>query len=115
MAESIHPARARAAGLLAVTLVLAGCGPGGGQPHGAGGGMPPAVVAVQVVSPRTLPVEFEYPSQIAGSREVEVRARVSGILLKRNFAEGAAVRAGQSLFTLDAAPFAWRPRVPKPT
>ena len=105
MADRTFPARERIAGLLAVSLALAGCGPGGAPPHGAGGGMPPAVVAVQEVSARTVPVEFEYPAQIAGSREVEVRARVSGILLKRNFAEGAAVRAGQSLFNLDAAPF----------
>ena len=67
--------------------------------------MPPAVVAVQEVKARAVPVEFEYPAQTAGSREVEVRARVSGILLKRNFSEGAAVRAGQSLFTLDSAPY----------
>jgi membrane fusion protein (multidrug efflux system) len=67
--------------------------------------MPPAVVAVQEVKARSVPVEFEYPAQTAGSREVEVRARVNGILLKRNFEEGAAVRAGQSLFTLDSAPF----------
>jgi len=67
--------------------------------------MPPALVAVEEVKARTIPVEFEYPAQTAGSREAEVRARVSGILLHRNFDEGAAVRAGQSLFTLDSAPF----------
>jgi len=105
MAERIFPARARIAGLLVASLALAACGPGGGQPHGAGGGMPPAVVAVQEVKARTVPVEFEYPAQTAGSREVEVRARVNGILLKRNFTEGAAVRAGQSLFSLDSAPY----------
>jgi RND family efflux transporter MFP subunit len=88
---------------IAIAAVLAGCGPQGGAPHG--GGMPPAVVAVQEVKPRTVAVEFEYPAQTAGSREVEVRARVSGILLKRNFTEGAPVRAGQSLFSLDAAPY----------
>jgi membrane fusion protein (multidrug efflux system) len=37
-------------------------------------------------------------------REVEVRARVSGILAKRNFAQGSVVKKGQLLFTLDAAP-----------
>ena len=105
MAHRNLPARARAAGLLAASLALAACGPSGGPPHGAGGGMPPAVVAVQEVQSRNVPVEFEYPAQVAGSREVEVRARVSGILLKRNFAEGASVKAGQSLFNLDAAPF----------
>jgi len=36
---------------------------------------------------------------------VEVRARVSGILLKRNYEEGAAVRPGQSLFLIDPAQY----------
>jgi membrane fusion protein, multidrug efflux system len=67
--------------------------------------MPPTVVAVQEVKAHAVPIEFEYPAQTAGSREVEVRARVNGILLKRNFTEGAPVRAGQSLFSLDAAPY----------
>ena len=89
---------------MAVVLALAGCGEKGGPPAG-GGGMPPAVVAVQEVKARTVPVEYEYPAQTAGSREVEVRARVNGILLKRNFTEGAPVRAGQSLYTLDSAPY----------
>ena len=34
-----------------------------------------------------------------------MRARVTGILLTRNFSEGAAVKKGQSLFTIDPAPF----------
>ncbi|HEY4999808.1 MAG TPA: efflux RND transporter periplasmic adaptor subunit, partial [Usitatibacter sp.] len=67
--------------------------------------MPPALVAVKEVKPATVPVEFEYPAQTAGSREAEVRSRVGGILLKRNYEEGAAVRAGQSLFTIDSAPY----------
>jgi len=90
--------------LFVLALLLAACGPGGPGGHG-GGGMPPAVVAVQEVQPKTIPVEFEYPAQTAGSREVEVRARVSGILQKRNYEEGAPVRAGQSLFTLDSATY----------
>jgi membrane fusion protein (multidrug efflux system) len=67
--------------------------------------MPPALVAIQEVKPRSVAIEFEYPAQTAGSREVEVRARVPGILLKRNYTEGAAVQAGQSLFTLDSAQY----------
>ena len=90
--------------ILAVLLVACGK-PEGGPGAGPGGGMPPAVVAVQVVQPRTIPVEFEYPAQTAGSREVEVRARVGGILLKRNYEEGGPVRAGQSLFTIDSATY----------
>ena len=98
-----RPSRALPVAILA-TLALAACGPKG-PPGGGHGGMPPALVAVQEVQPKTIAVEFEYPAQTAGSREAEVRARVSGILLRRNFEEGAAVRAGQSLFTLDSAPF----------
>ncbi len=94
----------RAAVLVAAALALAACGPKG-PPAAGQGGMPPALVAVEEVKAATIPVEFEYPAQTAGSREAEVRARVSGILLHRNFEEGAAVRAGQSLFTLDSAPF----------
>jgi membrane fusion protein (multidrug efflux system) len=64
------------------------------------------VVAVAEVQPRTIPVEFEYPAQTAGSREVEVRSRVQGILQSRNYEEGARVQRGQSLFTIDPAPYA---------
>jgi membrane fusion protein (multidrug efflux system) len=100
----MHRLRSPAVPAIFAAFVLAACQPQGGAPHG-GGGMPPATVAVAEVKPRAVAVEFEYPAQTAGSREVEVRARVSGILLKRNFEEGAAVRAGQSLFSLDAAPY----------
>jgi membrane fusion protein (multidrug efflux system) len=75
------------------------------QSNQAPGGMPPPEVNVVVVQPRDLPATFEYVGQIAGIREVEVRPRVSGILERWNYTEGAAVKAGQSLFTIDPAPF----------
>lgn len=93
----------------AAALLLQACGPGGGQGgpggHGGMGGMPPPEVNVVTVQPKTIPVVFEYTGQTAGSREVEVRARVAGILQKRNFAEGGAVQQGQSLYTIDPASF----------
>ena len=58
-----------------------------------------------VVAPRNLPANFEYIAEIAGVREVEVRPRISGILEKWNFTEGSRVSAGQSLFSIDAAPY----------
>ena len=90
-------------------LALAGCGPSGGADKGGHkgppGGMPAPEVTVMTVAPKAIPVAFEYVGQTTGSREVEVRARVTGILLKRNFDEGGPVKQGQSLFSIDPAPF----------
>jgi membrane fusion protein (multidrug efflux system) len=89
--------------ILASAAALAACGPSGnGAPHG---GMPPAEVRTITVRPQVVLAPFEYTGQTAGSREVEVRARVTGILLKRSFQEGGAVKQGQSLYTIDPAPF----------
>jgi membrane fusion protein (multidrug efflux system) len=91
--------------ILACIAQLAACGPSGkgnGAPHG---GMPPAEVRTTTVQPQVVLAPFEYTGQTAGSREVEVRARVTGILLKRSFVEGGAVKQGQSLYTIDPAPF----------
>ena len=100
-----HSRRSRVALLVLGAALVSACGPKEQHGEGHGGAMPPALVAVQEVRPRTIPVQFEYPAQTAGSREVEVRARVPGILLKRNYEEGATVRAGQSLFTLDSGQY----------
>jgi membrane fusion protein (multidrug efflux system) len=91
-----------------LSVVLAACGQSNGSEKKGGHpgmGMPPPEVSVEAVTPRTLPLAFEYVGQTAGSREVEVRARVAGIILKRNFTEGAPVKEGQSLYTIDSAPF----------
>ena len=92
---------------LLLALVVAACGQSNGSEKkgGPGMGMPPPEVSVETVTPRTLALAFEYVGQTAGSRDVEVRARVSGIILKRNFTEGAPVKEGQSLYTIDPAPF----------
>jgi membrane fusion protein (multidrug efflux system) len=106
----------RSFAVAAFVALAAGCSPSGGQekgdPHAKGkkgggpmAGMPPPEVQVAVVQPKSLAVVFEYTGQAAGSREAEVRARVGGILLKRNFDEGKPVKQGQSLYSIDPAPF----------
>jgi membrane fusion protein (multidrug efflux system) len=90
----------RAALALSVGLLVAGCGPAGGPPP-----FPPPVVSVIAVEAKDVPVTYEYVAQTAGYREVEVRARVAGILVKRNFREGGAVKKGESLYTIDPEPF----------
>ena len=90
------------AALSLTCLSLAGCG----KPSNQGPAqMPPPEVTVALVEPREITVTFDAVGQTAGVREVEVRPRVTGILQKWNYTEGSQVKAGQSLFTIDPAPF----------
>src|SRR5260221_2333871 len=98
--------------LLLLLAPLAACASSSGQEKGPPGkkgggpmGMGAAEVVVVAVEAKSLAVAFEYTGQTAGSREAEVRARVGGILLKRNFTEGARVKKGQSLYSIDPAQF----------
>ena len=62
-------------------------------------------VSVMQVTPKDIPLSFEFSARAQGSKETEVRARVGGILLKRNFVEGSRVEEGQILFEIDPAPY----------
>src|SRR5260370_2198926 len=66
---------------------------------------PPLAVSVVAVAPREVPVSFEAVGRTEGSREVQVRARVSGILERQLYNEGDAVPAGAPLFRIERAPF----------
>jgi membrane fusion protein, multidrug efflux system len=71
----------------------------------AGATSPPLSVSVVRVDLQSVPIVLESVGQAEGSREVEIRARVSGILEKRLYTEGTAVKAGQTLFVIDRAPY----------
>lgn len=103
----LRPSLPRAAllPLSLIALTLAACGKGDGGPGGHAGFGGPVPVSTVTVQPESFPVTLEYAAQTLGSREVEVRARVTGILEKRNYKEGGLVKAGQSLFSIDPAPF----------
>jgi membrane fusion protein (multidrug efflux system) len=88
----------------AVLSLLSGCGKNG-QAAGPPGGMPPMPVTVIEAKPQQVPVIIESVGQTEGSKDVEVRARVSGILTKQLYKEGDKVKEGSVLFTIDRAPF----------
>jgi membrane fusion protein (multidrug efflux system) len=67
--------------------------------------MLPMPVAVRVVKQQTVPVFVEAVGQAEGAKEVEVRARVGGILQRQLYREGEPIRAGAPMFTIDRAPF----------
>lgn len=84
---------------IAAGLALAGCGKQQAQQA------PPAPeVTVQTVDSQPVPLELTYTARTVGSREVEVRARVGGIVLKRRFQEGSRVVEGQPMFLIDPEP-----------
>jgi membrane fusion protein (multidrug efflux system) len=88
-----------AAVAIAASLALVGCGKQ--QQNQA----PPAPeVTVQTVDNKPVPLELTYPARTFGSREVDVRARVGGIVLKRRYQEGSRVTQGQPLFLIDPEP-----------
>lgn len=76
-------------------FALAGCG---GEPPAA----PPAPeVIVETIATQDLPLSLKYPARVSGSRVVEVRARVSGIIVERSYREGQPVAAGDVLFRIE--------------
>jgi membrane fusion protein (multidrug efflux system) len=94
---------------LALLAALAACSnkeepkAGGGAP--AGGGMPPATVGVLTVAPQVVGLLSELPGRVEAVRVAQVRARVTGVVQKRQFVEGSEVRVGQPLFLIDPAPY----------
>lgn len=93
---------------MTAVAVLAGCGQGDAQEEKAAAAKaaPPALaVSVIEVAPRAVPVAFEAVGRTEGSREVQVRARVTGILERQLFTEGDTVKAGAPLYRIERAPF----------
>ena len=65
---------------------------------------PPAVKVVHVIK-QDVPVYLEAIGETRGDAEVEVRARVEGVLQSVNFAEGRLVKKGDLLYTIDPREF----------
>ncbi|KAF1710576.1 efflux transporter periplasmic adaptor subunit [Pseudoxanthomonas kalamensis DSM 18571] len=91
------PVRTIALGCVAA-LALAACKP---QEQPA---PPPPEVGVVKVAPKTIPLQRDLVGRLAPFRSSDVRARVSGVLLKRLYTEGSDVREGQPMFQIDPAP-----------
>jgi membrane fusion protein (multidrug efflux system) len=62
-------------------------------------------VTTRTVAVSSAPIVLEAVGRTEGSKEVEIRARVSGIVQKRLYDEGSFVRAGTPLFQIERAPF----------
>ena len=86
--------------------LLSACGQGDPKAAAAGApAMPPAQVGVITVQAQDVPLITELPGRLEALRVAQVRARVAGILQKRQFTEGSDVKAGQPLFQIDPATY----------
>jgi membrane fusion protein, multidrug efflux system len=91
--------------VIMIVTSISGCSKNGEAAGPPGGGMPPMPVTVLEATPKQVPTIIEEVGQTEGSKDVEVRARVSGILTKQFYTEGDTVKEGATLFTIDRAPF----------
>ena len=84
-----------------LTALLAACGnkPAAGP---AAGAMPPPEVDVVTVSSGSATLTQDLPGRLQAYRTAQVRARVEGVIEQRLFKEGSDVKAGESLFRIDA-------------
>jgi membrane fusion protein (multidrug efflux system) len=65
----------------------------------------PPEVSVETVKAQPLTITTELNGRLVSPRTAQVRARVSGIVLRRVYREGAYVKQGDVLFLIDPAPF----------
>jgi RND family efflux transporter MFP subunit len=79
-------------------IVVAGC-----SKHAAGGAAPDVEVAQ--VEQKDVPIYGEWIGTLDGFTNADVRAQVTGYLLKQGYQEGAFVQKGQLLFEIDPRPF----------
>src|SRR5256714_5575578 len=65
----------------------------------------PPDVEVARVEQKDIPIYGEWIGTLEGMVNADIKAQVSGYLLKQNYVEGSYVRQGQALFEIDPRPF----------
>lgn len=86
--------------ILVLGLSLAACKDEGGSGAGAGQQMVPYVKVKDLVC-EDVPWPADYLATAAGSRAVDVRARVQGIIEKKLYQEGGYIKAGEMMFQIE--------------
>lgn len=90
----------------ALVAFAGGCSKqGGANPMAAMMGGGPLEVGVYTLKTEPVLLTSTLPGRTSAYREAEVRARVSGVVQKRLFTEGAVVKEGQQLYQIDDLPY----------
>jgi membrane fusion protein, multidrug efflux system len=88
--------------IIVIALIIAAV-----RPKGTSGASPtaPADVMVVQVEQKDVPIYGEWIGTLDGLTNADVRAQVTGYLLRQGYQEGAFVNKGQLLFEIDPRPF----------
>ncbi|GJL58858.1 MAG: hemolysin D [Nitrospirales bacterium] len=65
---------------------------------------PPEVLVAEVIQ-KDVPIYGEWVGTTVGYVDAQIRARIQGYLLSRDYTEGSVVKAGDLLFTIDPRPY----------
>lgn len=106
--SQVHPGKiSTIVFLFMAALATAGCGKDekGGNPEEAAPAAMAMPVTVIEAKPTSVPISAEVVAQTEGAKEVEIRPRVGGILLKRLYDEGEEVKEGDAMFLIDPEPY----------
>jgi RND family efflux transporter MFP subunit len=87
--------------IVLIAAASAGCS---SSTQGAKASEPPLVEVVQVEQ-KDVPIYTEWIGTTDGVVNADIKAQVSGYLLKQDYTEGSFVKKGQLLFEIDARPF----------
>jgi len=89
-------------GALVLLAGLAGIGTAGCRGRPQAPAMPTAEVKAIAIQPGNTRVYADKVGEVRGSQQVDLRARVSGVLMKKAFIDGSLVRENDPLFEIDA-------------
>jgi membrane fusion protein (multidrug efflux system) len=92
-------------GLFAASAAVLFSGCGRNQAGPGAYNMPPPEVGVVTIAPESVALTTELPGRIDPVRVAQVRARVDGIVLHREFRDGVDVTNGEVLYQIDPAPY----------
>lgn len=82
------------------TLWLGSCGKAEAPPEA-----PPPAVEVQDVFMQPVATEFEFVARTRATEDTDIRARITGTIVERNFAEGQVIEKDELLFRIDPRPY----------
>ncbi len=88
---------------MTASLLLNGCDKSAGTQSQGGQPKPPPSVEIVTIKLQTFDLKETYAGRVSAYRIAEIRPQVNGIILVRDFEEGAEVKSGDQLYQIDPA------------